>query len=72
MNHLRRAVQAVLFASATVLAVLTVLPPQIEAQSNQCTVCHKRRDTLVLTCGSPEYIRHKDHGDTDGPCSVSQ
>jgi hypothetical protein len=33
-----------------------------------CTVCHKRTLTLLLVCGSPEYQRHLDHGDTLGTC----
>jgi sugar lactone lactonase YvrE len=34
-----------------------------------CTICHKGVQTLTLPCGSLEYRRHKDHGDTDGPCT---
>ena len=37
-----------------------------------CTICHKRTTTLIVTCGSIDYQRHKDHGDTDGPCEASQ
>ena len=33
-----------------------------------CSVCHKHTVTLSLTCGSLEYRRHLDHGDTVGTC----
>ena len=33
-----------------------------------CSVCHKHTVTLSLACGSLEYRRHLDHGDTLGTC----
>src|SRR4029077_3400353 len=38
------------------------------APSGECTVCHKRTQTLVLPCNSMDYRRHLDHGDTIGAC----
>ena len=35
--------------------------------SNPCQVCHKGR-TYVFSCGSAEYQRHIDHGDSAGAC----
>ncbi len=39
-----------------------------ETQSGMCSVCHKHTLTLSLACGSVEYQRHLDHGDTIGAC----
>jgi hypothetical protein len=39
--------------------------------SGDCTVCHKRTQTLTLPCNSMEYRRHLDHGDTLGACPPS-
>lgn len=36
-----------------------------------CPVCHKNATTLILTCNSLDYRRHKDHGDPDGECPPS-
>jgi hypothetical protein len=38
------------------------------APSGECTVCHKRTQTIELPCNSTDYLRHLDHGDTIGPC----
>ena len=37
-----------------------------------CTVCHKHTLTLLLECGSLEYQRHLDHGDSVGACPPSK
>jgi hypothetical protein len=42
------------------------------APSGDCTVCHKRTQTLVLPCNSMEYRRHLDHGDIIGECPPSK
>jgi len=42
------------------------------APSGDCTVCHKRTQTLVLTCDSLDFQRHLDHGDTVGACPPSK
>jgi hypothetical protein len=44
--------------------------PSVKAEpEGDCTVCHKRRQTLSnLPCQSLAYRRHRDHGDTDGAC----
>jgi hypothetical protein len=44
-----------------------MLPPQ---PPPSCTVCHKGYATLTYPCGSAEYARHRDHGDTQGPCRL--
>ncbi len=35
---------------------------------NECGVCHKGTQTLILPCSSLGYRRHLDHGDAIGPC----
>jgi hypothetical protein len=36
---------------------------------NDCNLCHKHATTIGnLTCGTPEYQRHLDHGDSIGAC----
>lgn len=60
------------FVTAATLAVafwFTTIPASV-AQA-QCTVCHKRRDTLTFPCASLDYRRHLDHGDTMGACAVT-
>lgn len=42
-----------------------------DGSTSQCTICHKRRQTLTLTCNSLDYRRHIDHGDTIGACNVT-
>jgi hypothetical protein len=42
----------------------------LAAPSGECTVCHKRTQTLTLPCDSLDYQRHLDHGDTVGPCQL--
>lgn len=44
-----------------------MLPPQ----TFFCTVCHKSSQTLTYPCDSPDYRRHLDHGDTQGPCPLA-
>jgi N-acetylneuraminic acid mutarotase len=39
-----------------------------ETRSEPCSLCHKHAVTLLFTCGSLEYQRHLDHGDTLGQC----
>jgi CSLREA domain-containing protein len=39
-----------------------------ELLPNECTVCHKRTQTLVLPCNSFDYRRHLDHGDPPNAC----
>ena len=64
-------------------ALVTVFTNGIPSQSqfvelgqptlpDQCTVCHKHTATLTLECGSLEYHRHLDHGDTAGACPPSK
>ena len=51
---------------ASVVSIWFVVVPR--AQAAPCDVCHKRVDTLSVVCFGSDYRRHKDHGDTDGPC----
>ena len=37
----------------------------------QCSVCHKRLQTLTFPCNSLEYRRHLDHGDAQRACEVT-
>ena len=50
------------FSTATDIVSLTI------NASNECTVCHKHTATLTLPCNSLELLRHRGHGDTEGPC----
>jgi hypothetical protein len=45
--------------------------PSATPPPNDCTICHKRMQTLVVPCNSLEYQRHRDHGDTDGACEAT-
>jgi hypothetical protein len=50
---------------------IPVVDPSVKAEpegDDDCTVCHKRRQTLILPCQSLSYRRHVDHGDTAGAC----
>jgi len=44
--------------------------PSGQAQA-QCTVCHKRTQTLTFPCNSLDYRRHLDHGDPMSACNVT-
>lgn len=48
---------------------LTKEPPQEPAED--CTVCHKQRNTLVLPCNGLAFQRHIGHGDTPGQCPAT-
>jgi hypothetical protein len=39
---------------------------------SSCTLCHKRTQTITVICGSLDYRRHLDHGDTSGACSATR
>ncbi len=43
-----------------------------ETEGKSCIICHKHTLTLSLECGSLEYQRHLDHGDTVGACPHSK
>ena len=38
------------------------------ATATDCTLCHKRTLTITVVCGSDDYRRHIDHGDSMGAC----
>lgn len=61
----------IMLAAASIATFWFAAAPRSFADSTTCTICHKRATTLVVTCGSIDYQRHKDHGDTDGPCPAS-
>jgi hypothetical protein len=44
--------------------------PSGNAQT-QCQLCHKRTQTISVTCGSVQYNGHLGHGDTVGACPVT-
>jgi hypothetical protein len=44
----------------------------LAAPTDDCTICHKRTQTLNIGCSSMEYRRHLDHGDTLGACPPSK
>ena len=56
---------ALIIASVVSLWFATARP----AQAVVVQVCHKRVETISVVFGSLDYRRHKDHGDTDGPCN---
>ena len=70
-GRIGRSLLAVILIVAFLVSMLFALSRRSYADST-CTICHKRTTTLVVTCGSLDYQRHKDHGDTDGACSASQ
>lgn len=41
------------------------------AQEPQCSVCHKRTQTLTFPCNTLDYQRHLDHGDPMNACAVT-
>jgi hypothetical protein len=53
---------------ATALATSFWFATAPKASAADCTICHKRTSTLVVECGSIDYRRHIDHGDTNGAC----
>jgi hypothetical protein len=71
-NRAKPMAATVAFLTAATLAVafwFSTTPSGI-AQA-QCTVCHKRTQTLTFPCASLDYRRHLDHGDTMGACRVT-
>jgi hypothetical protein len=65
----RLSVSLLLVALSGTIFWFAVVP---RARADTCIVCHKLTTTLYLTCDSLDYLRHKDHGDPDGPCPSSQ
>ncbi len=61
---------ALLAAAALASAFWFATSPR--ASATDCTLCHKRVLTITVVCGSMDYQRHIDHGDTIGPCAASQ
>lgn len=55
---------------ASVVSLWFVVAPRAEAVT-LCDVCHKGVLTVSTVCSSLDYRRHKDHGDADGPCSMT-
>ena len=55
---------------ASVVSFWFVVAPRADAGSN-CDLCHKKVDTISVVCFGLDWRRHKDHGDTDGPCSAT-
>jgi hypothetical protein len=60
-------VSALIIAAVVSLWFVTARP----ALALNVQVCHKRVDTITVVFGSLDYRRHKDHGDTDGPCAAT-
>ena len=56
---------------ATVSAVAFWFATAPKASAADCTLCHKRTLTITVECGSLDYRRHIDHGDTVGACQVT-
>ncbi|MDQ6861795.1 MAG: hypothetical protein M3032_11650 [Verrucomicrobiota bacterium] len=54
--------------TAAVAFWITTSPTHAQGQ---CTVCHKRSQTLTFPCGSLQYNGHLAHGDPMGPCAVT-
>jgi hypothetical protein len=55
-------------ALALVLSVAFWFASAPKASAADCTLCHKRTLTITVECGSLDYRRHIDHGDTVGAC----
>ncbi|HEY4283697.1 MAG TPA: hypothetical protein VGM62_11595 [Chthoniobacterales bacterium] len=58
---------ALIIASVVSLWFATARP----AQAAVVQICHKRVETISVIFGGLDYRRHKDHGDTDGPCGMT-
>jgi hypothetical protein len=43
--------------------------PKVSAAD--CTLCHKRTQTITVVCDSDDFRRHRDHGDTVGACQIT-
>lgn len=64
----------VVLAAFFALAFWFVITPASLAGSpptNDCTVCHKRTQTILLGCSSLDNRRHLDHGDPATACPSS-
>ena len=68
-TNVRTSISVALLAAAAAALWFSASSPGLA--DNNCTVCHKGTQTLVLTCNSLEYRRHKDHGDPDGACAAT-
>jgi hypothetical protein len=67
-----RAVRAPVFIMLVAASAVTFwFASAPKALATDCMVCHKRTQTLTLTCGSLAWRRHKDHGDPDGACGAT-
>jgi hypothetical protein len=56
----------IVFATALATAFWFATAPK--ASAGDCTLCHKNTTTITVVCGSLDYRRHIDHGDTIGAC----
>jgi hypothetical protein len=79
MKKLRHAIQHnTLLSTSAAVTLATVLAAGFwfattpRAFAANCTLCHKRTLTISVVCGSDDYRRHTDHGDTVGACNVTQ
>ena len=57
----------VILATALAVTFWFATAPKASAGDN-CTLCHKNTLTINVECGSLEFRRHVDHGDTPGAC----
>jgi hypothetical protein len=55
---------------AIILAVTFWFASSPKVSAVDCTLCHKRTLTITVVCGSDDYRRHLDHGDTMGACTT--
>jgi hypothetical protein len=60
-----------LMLAATLAATLWLATSPVGQAQAQCTVCHKRSQTLTFPCNSLQYNGHLAHGDTMGACSIT-
>jgi hypothetical protein len=73
MNRLRL-LSSRSIATLALFAIVAILGNAFWASagvSTDCTVCHKRTQTITLGCNTLEYRRHLDHGDAMGACAVT-
>jgi hypothetical protein len=57
----------IMLATALAVSFWFATAPKASAGTN-CTLCHKNTLTITVVCGSLDYRRHIDHGDTIGAC----
>lgn len=66
-SHATSTLAGVMLAATLAITFWFATAPKASA-GDSCTLCHKHTATIVVECGSLDYRRHIDHGDTIGAC----